>query len=31
VTDTYWYISAIPELMALVAQRFERFAQGDSQ
>lgn len=29
VTDTYWYVTATPELMALAAQRFERFAAGD--
>lgn len=27
VTDTYWYLSAVPELMAITARRFERFAQ----
>jgi hypothetical protein len=27
VTDTFWYLSAVPELMALTAQRFERFAR----
>ncbi|MFM0047282.1 tyrosine-type recombinase/integrase [Paraburkholderia sediminicola] len=26
-TDTYWYVSAVPELMALVSQRFERYAR----
>lgn len=26
VTDTYWYLSGFPELMDLIAQRFERFA-----
>jgi len=26
VTDTYWYISAVPELMAITSQRFEHFA-----
>lgn len=26
VTDTYWYLSATPELMAVTAQRFEDFA-----
>ena len=26
VTDTYWYISAVPELMAITSKRFERFA-----
>jgi hypothetical protein len=25
VTNTYWYLSAIPELMALAAGRFESF------
>jgi len=25
VQDTYWYFSAIPELMALAAERFERY------
>ena len=29
VTDTYWYLTGIPSLMAIVAERFERkFAQG---
>ncbi|MGH2608193.1 MAG: tyrosine-type recombinase/integrase [Tepidiformaceae bacterium] len=27
VTDTYWYLSAVPELMAMTSQRFEHFAQ----
>ncbi len=34
VTDTYWYLSAIPELMAQAAVRFERFsgqAEGDGR
>lgn len=26
VADTYWYLSAVPELMAIASQRFERFA-----
>lgn len=26
VTDTYWYLSAVPELMAITARRFEHFA-----
>jgi integrase len=26
VTDTYWYLEAIPELLALAGQRFEQFA-----
>lgn len=28
VTDTYWYVSATPELMAFAAQRFTRFIKG---
>jgi hypothetical protein len=31
VTDTYWYLSAVPELMALTAQRFERFAGSEQE
>ncbi len=27
VTKTYWYLTAVPELMALVGDRFERFAR----
>jgi integrase len=27
VTDTYWYLTGIPELMAVVAKRFEQFAR----
>lgn len=30
-TDTYWYLSAVPELMALGSQRFERFARRDGE
>lgn len=26
VADTYWYLSAVPELMAIASQRFESFA-----
>lgn len=26
-TDTYWYLSAVPELSSLVAARFERYAR----
>lgn len=29
VTDTYWYITGIPKLMAIAAQRFEQFTRGD--
>jgi len=25
ITNTYWYLSAVPELMALAANRFESF------
>lgn len=31
VTDTYWYLTGIPELMAIAAARFERYAQGEVQ
>lgn len=27
VSDVYWYLSAVPELMSIVADRFEDFAQ----
>jgi len=27
VTDTYWYLTGVPELMAIASQRFERLAQ----
>lgn len=27
VSHTYWYLSAVPELMAITAQRFEQFAR----
>jgi integrase len=27
VRDTYWYLTAVPELLALAADRFERFAR----
>jgi integrase len=29
VSDTYWYLSAVPELMAITAGRFEQFVAGD--
>ena len=29
VTDTYWYVTAIPELMQGASVRFQQFAQGD--
>ncbi|NUY06179.1 tyrosine-type recombinase/integrase [Paraburkholderia youngii] len=28
VVDTYWYFTGIPELMAIAADRFERYAEG---
>ena len=31
VSDTYWYLSAVPELMALTAQRFERFVRSEQE
>jgi integrase len=31
VSDTYWYISATPELMSGASQRFSRFSSGDCQ
>jgi integrase len=31
VSDTYWYLSAVPELMAVTAQRFEHFAQRERE
>lgn len=30
-TDTYWYLSAVPELMAITSQRFERFARREQE
>ena len=30
-TDTYWYLSAVPELMAIASQRFERFARREQE
>jgi hypothetical protein len=29
VRDVYWYLSAVPELMSIVAGRFEDFASHD--
>lgn len=28
VSDTYWYLTAVPELMAIVTERFEQFSLG---
>jgi integrase len=30
VRDTYWYLSAVPELLAVVGHRFERFVNQDA-
>ncbi len=30
VTDTYWYVTATPELLAIAAKRFASQAGGDS-
>ena len=27
ISNTYWYLTAIPELMAVAAGKFEQFAQ----
>jgi integrase len=29
VSDTYWYLTGVPELMAIAAERFERFAHDE--
>lgn len=31
VSHTYWYLSAVPELMAITAQRFEQFARCEQE
>ncbi len=30
-TDTYWYLSAVPELMAISSERFEHFARPEQE
>lgn len=30
-TDTYWYISAVPELMAISSERFGRFVRSERE
>src|ERR1017187_5940156 len=30
-SDTYWYVTATPELMAVAAQRFSQFAEGGTR
>jgi hypothetical protein len=29
VSDTYWYLSAVPELFSVAAEAFERYACSD--
>ena len=31
VSDTYWYLTGVPELMAIAAARFERFGRARAQ
>ena len=31
VTDTYWYLSAVPELLAIVSEKFENFATKEKR
>ena len=31
VRDTYWYLTAVPELSALAMERFERFVKNDQE
>jgi integrase/recombinase XerC len=31
ISDTYWYLSGVPELMDTIGARFEKFASGDKQ
>jgi hypothetical protein len=28
ITDTYWYLTGVPELMGLAGSRFEQFVQN---
>jgi len=30
VSDTYWYVTGIPELMAIAAERFHLYTQGET-
>ena len=30
-TDTYWYLSAVPELMTITSERFEQFATAEQE
>lgn len=29
IRDTYWYLSAVPELLAIVSERFDNFANKE--
>jgi hypothetical protein len=31
VSDTYWYLTGVPELMAMAGQRFEMFAAAPGE
>ena len=31
ISDTNWYLTGVPELMAVVGERFERFALGEAE
>jgi hypothetical protein len=31
VSDTYWYLTGVPELLALAGQRFEQFTLPDPE
>jgi integrase len=31
VTDTYWYLTAVPELLAITGRQYERFACGSQR
>lgn len=31
VVDTYWYLTGIPELMAIAGERYYRYAQGEAK
>ena len=30
-TETYWYLSAVPELMAITSQRFEHLVRSEQE
>ncbi len=31
VSDTYWYLTGVPELMTIAAERFESFARAEQE